>query len=251
MSDFELLLDLHRDGERQGPGRAEDTRLAVTLSGLRGSRGLQIADLGCGTGASTLLLARELDATVTAVDLFEDFLHVLRNNAERAGLTDRIKVLAASMASLPFEDASFDAIWSEGAIYNIGFANGIQSLRRFIKPGGVLAVSELTWLTDQRPAKLEEHWTQAYSEVDTASAKIALLEEHGYVPLGYFALSEQSWLEHYYRPLQSRFDAFRLRHHNSEAAQAIVASERNEIELYEHYSSFVSYGYYIAQKQDL
>ena len=248
MDDLELLIDLHRHGERQGPGSTSDTRLAVRLSGLLGSQGLRIADLGCGTGASTLVLAQELDADITAVDLIEDFLVALNASAERLVLADRITTLAASMAELPFDEAAFDAIWSEGAIYNIGFENGIKTLRRFLKPGGILAVSELTWLTGERPAELEQYWTRQYPEVDTAAAKMALLEKHGYAPVGYFALSEQSWLEHYYRPLQSRFDEFLSCHNNSEAARAIVAAEKEEIDLYERYSKFVGYGYYISKR---
>ncbi|MGB5252719.1 MAG: class I SAM-dependent methyltransferase, partial [Sedimenticolaceae bacterium] len=65
MDDLSLLVDLHRDGKRQGPGGDDETRLAITLSGLSGRTGLKIADIGCGTGASTLVLAQALDASVT------------------------------------------------------------------------------------------------------------------------------------------------------------------------------------------
>jgi ubiquinone/menaquinone biosynthesis C-methylase UbiE len=248
MDDLDLIIDLHRDGERQGPGSESDTRLAVTLSGLRHAKGLSIADIGCGTGASALVLARELDTVVTAVDNLQDFLLVLQQRAEREGLADRIKPLAASMEALPFDDEAFDAIWSEGAIYNMGFKNGITALRRFLKPGGILAVSELTWLTHERPTELEQHWNREYPEVDTASAKIKCLEECGYAPVGYFALSERSWLENYYRPMQRRFDDFLSRHGNSKPARSLVKAEENEIALYERHSEFISYGYYVVRK---
>lgn len=250
MDNLGLLLDLHRGGDRQGPGSDAYTRLAVSLSGLAGTKGLQIADIGCGTGASALVLASDLNATVTAVDLFDDFLSVLETRAEQAGLADRITPLAAPMEALPFEDDAFDAIWAEGAIYSIGFAKGIAAWRRFIKPGGILAVSELTWLTRERPPELQQHWMREYPEVDTASAKLGLLETSGYTPIGYFALSETSWLDTYYRPMQRRFGEFLARNANSEAAQAIVAAEQVEIDLYERYSAYVSYGYYIARRTD-
>lgn len=248
MDDLELLIDLHRDGERQGPGGADETRLAIALSGLGGAKGLKVADIGCGSGASTLVLARELDAAITAVDFLPDFLARLEKSAERMGLAGRIETLAASMEALPFEEGSFDAIWSEGAIYNMGFEKGVRAWRRFLKPEGILAVSELTWLTGTRPAQLERHWTREYAEVDTVSAKIAVLEQNGYSLVGYFALPKGCWLENYYRPLQERFVAFLARHGNSAAAQAVVESEANEIALYERYSDFVGYGYYVARK---
>ena len=248
MDDLDLLIDLHRDGKRQGPGGDDETRLAIRLSGLSLAKGLKIADIGCGTGASTLVLARELDASVTAVDFLPDFLHELDIAAERESLGARIETLAVSMEALPFEERSLDAIWSEGAVYNMGFASGIQAWRRFLRPDGILAVSELTWLTQERPAELEQHWMQEYPEVDTASAKMAILEENGFSPVGYFPLPTRCWLDNYYRPMQARFGEFLSRHGNSEAAAAVVAAEENEIALYERNSAFVSYGYYVARR---
>ena len=165
MEDLDLLIDLHRDTKRQGPGGSDETDLSITLSGLRGAQGLNIADIGCGTGSSTLVLTRELDASITAVDLLPQFLDQLEIAAKRKGLSERIKTLAAPMDALPFEEGSFDAIWAEGAIYNIGFERGIKAWRHFLKPGGILAVSELTWLTQERPAELQQHWMQEYPQV--------------------------------------------------------------------------------------
>lgn len=248
MNNLDLLIDLHRDAERQGPGGEEETRLSITLSGLDELNGLQIADIGCGTGASTLVLARTLDCTITAVDFIPEFLSELDTAAQRMHLDARINTLRASMDALPFEEQSLDAIWSEGAIYNMGFGNGVRSWRRYLKPGGILAVSELTWLTDRRPSDLDQHWQREYSEVDTASNKLAVLETCGYSPVGYFALPQRCWLENYYHPMEDRFADFIVRNGNSAPARDIVKAERAEIDLYKSNSEFVSYGYYIARK---
>jgi SAM-dependent methyltransferase len=248
MDNLDLLIDLHRNSKHQGPGGNEETRLAITLSGLNGVQCLQIADVGCGAGASTLILARELDACITAVDFLPEFLDALEIAAEREGLSNQIKTLAASMDALPFEEQSFDAIWSEGAIYNMGFEKGIKAWRRFLKPDGILAVSELTWLTGERPSELEQYWMQEYPEVATASAKIAILEANGYSPIGYFPLSEHCWLDNYYQPMRDRFTDFLLRNGHSAPARAIVASEENEITLFERFSAFYSYGYFVARR---
>jgi SAM-dependent methyltransferase len=245
---MELLLDLHLDGARQGPGSDQATRTAIGLAGLEGMTDLAIADIGCGTGASTLVLAQDLDAQITAVDLVTPFLDRLGDIAARRSLAERIDTLAVSMDELDFDGQSLDVIWSEGAIYNIGFEAGVRSWRRFLRPDGVLAVSEITWLTDQRPAELEDYWTSEYPEVATASTKLAVLEASGYSPLGYFPLPESCWLDHYYRPMQRRFGAFLDRHGHSAAAIEIVEAERHEIDLHERYSDFVGYGFYIATR---
>jgi hypothetical protein len=77
---------------------------------------------------------------------------------------------------------------------------------------------------------------------------MAVLERHGFSPIGYFPLPERCWLDNYYRPMQQRFAEYLDRHGNSEAARAIVAAEEHEISLYERHKAFVSYGFYIARK---
>ncbi|WP_397596764.1 class I SAM-dependent methyltransferase [Silanimonas sp.] len=250
MDELNLLIDLHVGADRQGPGDAAQTRKAIALAGLSPASQLKVADIGCGTGASTMVLAQDLRSQIVAVDTLPEFLGALRSRAERAGLSDRITTMSASMDSLPFEDGSLDVMWSEGAIYNIGFANGVRQWRRFLKPGGLLAVSELTWLTARRPIELEEHWRAQYAEVATASSKMDVLERAGYEPVGYFVLPEHCWIDAYYRPMQRRFPAFLERHGSSEAAKAVVAAEVLEIDLYECFRRFVSYGFYIARKID-
>src|SRR6056297_2448860 len=180
MDEIGLMIDLHLAGERQGPGSAAATRRAIELAGLDAAKPLAIADLGCGTGASALQLAEELDAHVTAVDFSSDFIAALETAAGQAGLSESIDARVASIDDLPFAEAAFDAIWSEGAIYNIGFEQGVRDWRRYLKPGGVLAVSEITWLTAERPAELEVFWREAYPEIATASQKFEVLERHGY-----------------------------------------------------------------------
>lgn len=247
MDELTLLADLHKAGLRQGPGSPDVTRRAMVLAGLDGSRPLEIADIGCGTGAASLELARILDARITAVDFLPSFLDVLRQRAQAQGL-GRIITLEASMDALPFTDASFDVIWSEGAVYNMGFEAGIAAWKRFLKPGGKLVLSEITWTTAARPQTITDYWTAQYPEIDTASAKLAVLERHGYRPEGYFLLPFCCWQEHYYGPLRERFPAFLDRHGHSPQAAAIVAAEEEEMALYQRYGQFYSYGMYVAAK---
>ena len=248
MDDYKLLIDLHKEGRRQGPGGDAETELALNLAMINRAAPLKIADIGCGTGASAILLARLLNARITAVDLLEDFLDVLNQRAENAGVADKISPLARSMDDLPFADEELHVIWSEGAIYNIGFDKGVAEWRRFLKVGGLLVASEITWLTDSRPAELQKYWDNQYPEIDVASAKIRVLEKHGFSPVGYFVLPEHCWQEEYYWPMQARFEDFLNRNGNSAEAREIVTAEQHEIDLYEAYKSFIGYGVYIARK---
>ena len=248
MENLELLIDLHKHGDRQGPGGNSETERAIMLASLDASRGLKIADLGCGTGASTLCLANALNAEIFAVDFVPEFIERLQQNVEASGLNQRVHPQVGSMDNVQFSRNEFDVIWSEGAIYNIGFERGINYWRQFLKPQGILAVSEITWLTDRRPHEIQDYWKSQYPEIDTASSKIRILEGSGYTPLGYFVLPEYCWFEHYYHPLQSRFDEFIDRHSNADDARALVEAEIQEIKVFEKFKAYFGYGFYIAKK---
>lgn len=248
MEDYTLLIDLHKSANRQGPGGDAESEKALDLSMIDKSKPLKIADIGCGTGASTLLLVRLLNAQITAVDFLQDFLDVLNVKAQNLGLSEKITSICASMDDLPFKNEEFDVIWSEGAIYNIGFEKGVKDWNRYLKVGGLLVVSEITWITNSRPSEIEKYWGEEYPEIDVASAKISVLEKNGYSPIGYFILPEHCWFDNYYRPMQNRFQDFLERNGNSEDARAIVHGENQEIALYEKYKDYYSYGVYIARK---
>ena len=250
MEDYQLLIDLHKRANRQGPGGDAETAMAVEMAMLDRSSPLKIADIGCGTGASALLLAQRLQARITAVDFLQDFLDVLEARAEETGLAEKIAALCCSMDNLSFGDEEFDVIWSEGAIYNIGFEKGVKDWKPYLKAGGLLVVSEITWITGSRPPELQKYWGGEYPEIDVASSKMGILEQNGYSPIAYFILPEHCWLENYYRPMQDGFKDFLDRNGNSEEARAIVAAENREIQLYEKYKAYYSYGVYIARKMD-
>jgi SAM-dependent methyltransferase len=248
MTTLELIIDLHKNTERQGPGSEQDTLRALDFMNLPKDGNLQIADIGCGSGGPTLTLAKNVSGHITAIDLFPDFLAELHKKAQKLGLTEKITRLEKSMDDLPFDQETFDIIWSEGAIYNIGFANGIQQWKDYLKTGGYLAVSEITWISNSRPKELEEFWLREYPEIDTASQKIRTLEENGYTLVGYFYLSQDSWIKNYYQALEARFKAFLERNGNTELAKQVVKKYQEEIQLYQTYKDYYSYGFYIARK---
>jgi len=248
MTDFELMLDFHLEAKRQGPGSTEDTLKALSFMDLNQDKVLKIADIGCGSGGQTLTLARKINGKITAVDLFPQFLAKLKTKAEELDLAPKIKTLKKSMDDLPFGSEEFDIIWSEGAIYIMGFEEGIKQWKKHLKVGGYLAVSEITWTTASRPAEIEEYWHNEYPEINTASAKIKILEENGFSPVGYFYLPESSWIDNYYRPMEERFEDFLIKHNYSEAAERLIENEKDEIRLYQKYKDYFSYGFYIAQK---
>lgn len=248
MTELELIVDFHKDGERQGPGSKRETLKALEFTGLSKRKHLKIADIGCGTGSHTIHLAQHTQGDIIGVDLFPEFLSKLEKKAIELGLQNRVSTLEASMDDLPFEEGQFDIIWSEGAIYNMGFKNGVIDWKRFIKQGGYLCVSEVTWITDVRPKEIKEFWQREYPDIDKSSNKIRFLEENGFTLAGYFYLTENSWVKNYYDPMNARFTSFLERHNHSDMAELLVHEYQAEIKQYHTYKEFYSYGFYVARK---
>ena len=250
MTELELIIDLHKNSERQGPGSENDTLKALEFLNLPSGKNLKVADIGCGSGGQTISLANNLNGQITAVDLFPEFLNELNEKSHKLGLMDKIVTLEKSMDDLPFKRNEFDLIWSEGAIYNIGFENGLRKWKDYLKVGGYLAVSEITWITQSRPKEIEKFWKAEYPEVNVASNKIKQLENNGYSLVGYFCLNQDSWIETYYKPMQGRFENFLKRNNNSKLARKVVEDNQAEIDLYQKFKDYYSYGFYIARKNE-
>ncbi len=253
--DFTLLTDYYGSISRQGPGSDAATLRALELSDCQHIHGdkLRIVDMGCGTGAATRVLAKALPhAHILAVDFLEAFLRRLESDIsmheDAADIAPRVSTLHANMATHAFAPDSFHMIWSEGAIYNIGFEAGIAAWRPLLKEKGLLVLSEITWLTHKRPQELQSYWDNIYPEIDSAAGKIRQLEAQGYMVKGYFPLAPACWTENYYAPQARIQEAFLARHARNDMARALVEEQREEAALYARFHEFYGYGVYVAQR---
>lgn len=245
--DFNLICEYFSSIERQGPGSPEVTIKALSfIDNL--TENSRIADIGCGTGGQTMTLAQNSQGNIIGVDLFQNFVDIFNTNATKLDLQGRVKAIVGSMDNLPFRDEEFDLIWSEGAIYNIGFERGLNEWNRFLKKGGYIAVSEASWFTQERPAEIEKFWVDAYPEIDTIPNKVALMQKAGYVPVATFILPENCWVEHFYVPQTKAQELFLKKYAGNKTAEDLVANERHEAQLYAKYKEFYGYVFYIGKK---
>ena len=246
--DFALICEYFSSVKRQGPGSDEATRKAMSL--IDGFTGVaSIADLGCGCGSQTLQLALGSKATIMALDLFPLFIEKMKERCLSAGVADRVEGIVGDMGDLPFEPESLDVVWSEGAIYNIGFERGMCEWRKFLKPGGWVAVSEASWLTDSRPAEIEEFWTEAYPGIDTIYNKVEQMKKAGYCDIKTFVLPNECWTTNFYEPQVEAQRLFLLRHPDNETARGLVDNQRREAAMFARYHHYYGYVYYIGRKE--
>lgn len=245
--DFNLICEFFLNTERQGPGSPE-----ITLKGLSFIDNLTdrsfIADIGCGTGGQTMVLAQQAPGRITGFDLFPAFIDRFNTNSGELNLQDRVKGVVCSMDNLPFQNEELDLIWSEGAIYNIGFERGLNEWRKFLKTGGYIAVTESSWFTDKRPAEIENYCMLHFPEMNTISNKVAQIEKAGYMPVATFTLPTTCWTDHYFTPLIRAQEIFLDKYAGNKTAEDFVELQRYDAEIYRKYNEFYGYVFYIAKK---
>ena len=207
-----------------------------------------LLDIGCGTGGQTVTIARNRDCTITAVDLLPELLEEFRARIKKAGLENRVTAIQGSMDALPFSPGEFDVIWAEGSIYNIGFERGLREWRQYLKPGGIIAVTECSWLSGARLAS--KFISDYFPDIDSPSGKVRILEEAGYAPLAHFALPEHCWTENYFAHASARIPGFLEQYGYSEKALLLAEMQKNEIAHYEKYKAYYGYVFYIGQKPE-
>ena len=245
--DFDLICEYFSNVERQGPGSPEATLKALSFIDNLNNES-SIIDIGCGTGGQTITLAQNSPGKITGIDLFPAFIEIFNSNAEKLNLQDRVKGIAGSMENLPFNENEFDLIWSEGAIYNIGFERGVNEWKKFLKPGGYLAVTEACWFTESRPEEIDGYWQAAYPEIDTISNKVNIMQKAGYVPVAVFTLHENCWLENYYDRQSVIQEEFLKKHAGNQNAENLVDEMKHEVEMYKKYKEFYGYAFFIGRK---
>lgn len=245
--DFSLISEYFASLERQGPGSPEATIKALSFIENLTTES-RIADIGCGTGTQTMHLAEHTSANIIGVDMMPDFINQFNHTMKQSNLQHRVKGVVGTMESLPFADEELDLIWAEGAIYNIGFERGLNEWRQFLKIGGYIAVTEISWLTEERPAEIDKFWTESYPEIDTIPNKVAQIQRAGYIPVATFVLPENCWTDNFYTPQIAVQEVFLIKHRGNQAAEEFVRCQRHEAELYHKYKEFYSYVFYIGKK---
>lgn len=245
--DFNLICEYFSNVERQGPGSPEATLKALSFIDNLADNS-HIADLGCGTGGQTMILAENAPGQITGLDLFPEFINIFNRNVKQSDLSDRVKGIVGSMDDLPFGKESLDLIWSEGAIANIGFKKGLNYWNGFLKKDGYVALTYESWFTDDRPVEIEKFWLDAVPEMNTISHNISVLQKAGYRLVAAFTLPETCWTEHYFSPCSKIQDEFLKKHTGSKTAEELIAGQRHEKVLYDKYKEFYGYVFYIGKK---
>ncbi len=241
----EYFLFLHRDLPRQGPGSSQSTHTVIDL--LPQKNYCDILDIGCGPGMQTMDLSRRFpESRITALDKYNIFLNQLEDSCLDLGI-ENVITTQGDMMSLPFRPESFDMIWSEGAIYIIGFEEGLKEWRRFLRKDGYLVVSELSWLTAARPPLIQAYWDDTYPDMQDIYENIGMIERAGYNLRGLYVIPPEDWDNDYYLPLLENLKKEQGRP-LTEDQMTCLELEFLEIQMHNKFSRYFSYVFYVMEK---
>ena len=244
----EFFWTIHAGLPREGPGDNKSTAKAYRmLKDL--PENPRILDVGCGPGMQTVELAKLSGGQIVALDFHEPFLEQLKEAVKKEDVSDRVKAVQGDMCNLKFEDGSFDVVWSEGAIFIIGFEKGLREWKRLLTPEGYVVVSELCWLKNVVPQEAKTYVTQVYPPVKTIEENIQIIQNSGYRFIDSFVLPSKSWWDNYYTPIEKKLPSLKAKHKNDKEALQVIAYEEIEIDSFRKYSDYYGYAFYIMQNK--
>ena len=241
-----ILYEIHEGLPRGGPGSTECTQRAFRMLAELPPKPA-ILDIGCGPGMHTLDLAALTNGTIVALDNHQPFLDQLMAEARQHGLQNNIETAKEDMFSLDFAPETFDLIWSEAAIYIVGFEKGLLDWKPLLKPHGYMAISEIAWLRPDPPRDLRDFWAESYPGIQTIDENLATIRRCGYREIGHFVLDESTWWENLYTPIMERLPILKEKYQGHPEALTMLQIEEQEIDLYRRYSEYYGYVFFAMQ----
>lgn len=122
-------------------GREATIELARQLTLIPG---IKVLDVGSGIGGASRYLASQFGCQVTGLDLSEEYCAVAQMLAQRAGLDGRVSYRQGSALEMPFENDSFDLVWTQHATMNISEKPRLYNeIGRVLRPGGAFAMYDV------------------------------------------------------------------------------------------------------------
>jgi arsenite methyltransferase len=167
-------------GDSFHPGGAALTSRLVRA--LQLAPGALVVDVASGPGTSAIQVAQETGCQVLGVDLAAENVARAARAAEHAGLAERVSFVEGDAEALPLQDDAADAALCECALCTFpDKSTAARELARVLKPGGRVAISDITARRDELPPELTgmQAWVACIADARPLEEIASLLEEVG------------------------------------------------------------------------
>ena len=141
---------------------------------------------------------------------------------------------------------SVDLLWSEGALYVLGFEQGLRLWRPLLAPGGCLVASECSWLCADPPAEAAAFFRAGYPGMAGIAENLERARAAGFSVIDHFTLPRAAWWDEFYTPLQERMA--QLAPEADPALAAMIDETRREIALYRLHGDSYGYVFYLLRR---
>jgi SAM-dependent methyltransferase len=243
----EIFFEVYENLPRQGPGNRTCAAKALGLcSKLR--KFPTILDLGCGVGGQTLQLAELTSGFIVAIDSHAPSIERLQAAVAERGLSQRVSAIVGDMASPEQPLESFDLIWSEGALYNIGLRNALHVCNGLLRPGGYLAFTDAVWRKENPPPAVKAGFELDYPTMGWLDDDVAAIQDCGFELVGHFTLPDEAWCDDFYTPMETRIAELRGKYADDVEASAILDQLAEEPEMHRRHSDFYAYEFFVARR---
>lgn len=177
----------------------------------------KVLDVGSGVGGASHFLALEYGCRVTGLDLSEEYCRVAQSLANRLGLNSLVTYQQGSALDMPFEDNSFDIVWTQHATMNIADKPRLYSeIARVLRPNGYFTMYDVL-AGPVTPLYYPVPWARdsSISFLTTPDGTRELLEATGLHILGWRNTSEigREWFKKVATKMQQQGETLKLGFH--------------------------------------
>ena len=211
------------------------------------SEKIKILNIACGCGYETLVLAKNFNADIIALDASETYLNKLIKMKELEDELKNIEIttMTENMEDIPLKSNSCDLIWCEGSINILGFKRALKLWKRLLKKDGYMVVSDYTLKTNHSYNESEDIIRTFYPEIKNLNENKALAKKLGYELVDTFTLGDDAWINEFITPILDAVNEMERKFSRKKAYLDYLDEIINSVDTIMQYREEIDFVFYI------
>ena len=161
---------------------------------------------------------------------------------------ERIRSQVGDMRELALAESSFDLIWPEGALYNIGIPRALSICAGLLRKGGYLVFTDAVWCIANPPDAIKAIFESDYPTMGTVADLVSLIESSPFELLNHFPLPPEAWWDDFYTPMERIIEEFLGKYADDPEALEILKQLALEPAAHRKNSDYYNYEFFIKRK---